>query len=279
MDRRAIERRLERVVRANRFTIAVVFPLLGAALLVASAEATLPAPLRYNPALVLGGAAVMRLPLIATVLPIVDRRAAVVLAAATAYVYGVERVGVTTGFPYGSFHYGVDLGPMVAGVPLGLPLFFLPLVLDAYLLSLLLVGPGADRRAVRVFSAVGTVLAIDLVLDPGAVGVGFWTYLGEGVYYGVPASNFAGWALSGTVAVLAIEAALPPGRLRERLEGCEFALDDLVSFVLLWGAINAVLANWLPVAVALLLAVGLLRSAWFDRPAVAARLGSTWRSP
>ena len=77
------------------------------------------------------------------------------------------------------------------------------------------------------------------------------------------------------MAVPAIEAASPWGRLRERFQDGEFALDDLVSFVLRWGAVDAALANWRPVAVPLLLAVGLLRSAWFVRPEIAARLGSS----
>ncbi len=48
---------------------------------------------------------------------------------------------MTTGWPYGQFEYLVDLGPMLFGtVPLGLPVFFLPLVLNSYLLCLLLLG-------------------------------------------------------------------------------------------------------------------------------------------
>ena len=266
MDREDVERRLERVVREHRFTIAVVFPLVGAVLLVASAEAYLPAPLRFNPTLVLVGVLVMRIPLVATVLPIVDRRAVGVLLAVTAYVCGIEIVGVVTGWPYGPFAYGVDLGPMVAGVPLALPAFFLPLVLDAYLLSLLVLGSRANRRPVRLLVAVLVVIVIDLVLDPAAVGLGFWSYVGDGAYYGVPTSNFAGWVLSGTTAVVAVELAFPQGRIRRRLGECEFALDDLVSFVLLWGAINVFFANWIPVAIALLLAAGLLRTERFSRP-------------
>ncbi len=41
-------------------------------------------------------------------------------------------------------------------------------------------------------------------------------------------------------------------------------LDDLVSFVVLWGAVNAVFGNWIPVAVAILLFVGLRKIDRFD---------------
>ncbi len=44
------------------------------------------------------------------------------------------------------------------------------------------------------------LVAIDAVLDPGAVRLGFWEYAGGGFYYGVPISNFFGWLLSGALA-------------------------------------------------------------------------------
>ena len=52
--------------------------------------------------------------------------------------------------------------------------------------------------------------------------------------------------------------------LRERLAAVPYALDDFVSFVLLWGAINAFYAQWLPVVVAAGLGVGLLGTRHLD---------------
>lgn len=269
-DRAAVEARLDALVRRHRFTIAVVFPLVGAALLVASAEGIVPPPLRFNPALVVVGAAVMRLPLVAGVLPTVDRRAALAVVALVAYTYAVEFVGVATGWPYGEFRYGVDLGPMVFGaVPLGLPVFFPPLALDAYLL-VLAAAPTASRAA-RVAASVAVLIAIDLVLDPGAVALGFWEYAAPGAYYGVPASNYAGWLASGAVAVAALDWGFDPAAVRARLAECAFALDDVVSFVVLWGGVNAWAGNAVPVAVAAALFAVLVRAGRFD---VAA-----WRRP
>ena len=264
MRRLATVRRLEEFVRTHRFTIAVVVPLVGALLLVASAEGFLPAAVAFHPGLLLAGLVVMRLPLLVGILPLVDRRAVGLLLLASAYAYSIEYVGIVTGWPYGSFSYGVGLGPMVAGVPVALPLLFLPLVVNAYLLTLVLLGPGAHSPFRRFPVALGLVLAIDLVLDPGAVSLGFWTYADGGAYYGVPLANFLGWALSGSVAVAVLAAAFPIDRLLERLDACEFFLDDLVSFVLLWGAINALYANLIPVGIALVVAAGLLRSERFD---------------
>lgn len=264
-SRAEFEATLDALVRENRFTIAVVFPAVGAVLLVASAEALLPEPLSFNPYLVLFGTLVMRLPLVAGVAPLVDCRIVLGMGFLALYAYGVELLGVTTGFPYGAFEYGVDLGPMLFGlVPVGLPVFFFPLVLNAYLLVLLLLGDRAGSTPVRLLSTVGTVLAVDLVLDPGAVALGFWTYESGGAFYGVPPSNYAGWVLSATVAVLAFDLSFDRLALAERLREAEFMLDDLVSFVLLWGSVNAYFGNWIPVLVAAALGAGLLYADRFD---------------
>lgn len=262
-----LEARLESLVSENRFTIAVVFPAVGAGLLLASAEMLLPAPLNFNPYLVLFGVFVMRFPLIAGLAPLVDRRAAVGLGLLTLYSYAIEYVGTTTGVPYGEFAYGVDLGPMLLGkVPLGLPVFFFPLVVNAYLLCLLLLGGRAEQTVARLVSVIAVVLLMDLVLDPAAVALGFWMYASGGAYYGVPVSNYAGWVLSATVAVITLDWAFGHTELRRRLIDCEFMLDDLVSFVILWGTVNAYFGRWLPVGLAALFGLGLLRADRFDLP-------------
>jgi putative membrane protein len=265
LDATGVSNRLDAAVRDNRFTIAVVFPVMGATLFVASSEGWLPAWLAFNPWLVLAGTLVMRLPLAAGLLPVLDRRAVAGLGVVASYAYLVEYVGVRTGLPYGEFAYGVELGPMLLGlVPVGLPVFFVPLVLNAYLLVLLLGGGRAERAAVRVPAAIAVVLAVDLVLDPAAVSLGLWRYTAGGAYYGVPASNYLGWALSATVAVGLLDLSLARSALRARLADCEFLLDDLVSFVVLWGAVNVYFGNWLPVLVAAGFAGALVRTDRFD---------------
>mgnify|MGYP006282088337 FL=1 len=263
-DRQELERRLDGLVERNRFTIAVVFPLVGAVLLLASAERLLPAILAFNPYLVLLGVLVMRLPLVAGLLPLLDRKAVGALSALTLYAYLIEYVGTTTGIPYGDFTYDVPLGPMLfETIPLGLPVFFLPLVLNSYLLCVLLLGDRANSALVRLPAVIAAVLAVDLVLDPAAVALGFWSY-GGGPYYGVPLSNYAGWVLSATVAALLVDIAFEGSSLVARVRACPFMLDDLVSFVVLWGVVNAVYGAWIPVAVALVFAVGLIQLDRFD---------------
>ncbi|WP_306052851.1 bisanhydrobacterioruberin hydratase [Natronococcus wangiae] len=259
-----VQRRLERLVRENRFTIAVIFPLVGAVTLIASAEGLLPEPLAYNPLLILFGAMVMRSPLLVGLLPRIGRRALGCLGVLTAYTYAIETVGVRTGWPYGAFEYRIQLGPMLFGeVPLALPLFFVPLVLNAYLLTLLVLGDRAESALVRIPTAIAAVVAIDLVLDPAAVAVGFWTFA-SGAYYGVPLSNYVGWLISGTAGVALVDLAFDRAALLERVRSCVFILDDLVSFVLLWGTINLLYGNWLAAGVAGLFCLGLFRTGRYD---------------
>jgi len=261
MDRSAFEASVERLIHENRVTIAVVFPVIGAITLVASVLDWLPTVLAFNPYLLLFGTVVMRLPLVGALAPLVTRRAGLWLGLLVAYSYVIEWVGITTGWPYGEFRYAVELGPMVAGVPAGLPVFFVPLVVNAYLLSLVLTRGGRARLSV----AFALVLVIDLILDPAAVALGFWAYP-AGAYYGVPASNYLGWLLSATVGVVTVDRAFDRSALRERLASVEFALDDLVSFVLLWGTVNALFGQWLPVLIAAVLGLGLVRTGRFDLP-------------
>jgi putative membrane protein len=261
--RRGTEALLDRTVRENRFTIAVLFPLIGALALVGSAEGWIPEPFAFHPWFVLFGVLVMRSPLVVGVLPAVDRRTIGWIGVLIAYTYAIELVGVATGWPYGGFEYTVDLGPMLGGVPVALPVFFIPLVMNAYLLCLLLLGPRASNGWLRLTTVIAAVVAMDVVLDPGAVALGFWRF-DAGTFYGVPLSNYLGWVLSATVAVVTLDRAFAGTTLRDRLRDCDFMLDDMVSFVILWGGINLWYGNLLPVAVAVAFGVGLVRADRFD---------------
>ncbi|GAB6880269.1 bisanhydrobacterioruberin hydratase [Halorubrum gandharaense] len=254
---------LDRIVRENRFTIAVLFPTIGAITLLGSAEGWVPDPLAFNPWFVLFGVLVMRSPLVVGVLPLLDRKAVGWVGLLIAYTYAIEHLGVRTGWPYGTFEYTISLGPMLGGVPLALPVFFIPLVLNAYLLCLLLLGDRAANGWIRLLVVATAVVTMDVVLDPGAVALGFWDF-GGGAFYGVPLSNYAGWVLSATVAVVALDRAFDREALAARLRSCEFMLDDMVSFVILWGSINAFYGNWVPALVAVGFGVGLVRADRFD---------------
>ena len=68
------------------------------------------------------------------------------------------------------------------------------------------------------------------------------------------------------VAVLVVDAVLDRGSVLARLDACRFMLDDLVRFVILWGAINLYVRNWVPAALAAGYGYALWRTDRFDFP-------------
>lgn len=263
-SQRGIQPRLDGLIREHRFTIAVVFPVIGAILLVLSAEGYLPEVLAFNAFLILFGTLIMRSPLLVGMGPLLTKRTAGILLGIIGYTYLIEIVAIETGVPYGVFEYLISLGPMIAGVPLALPLFFIPLVVNAYLLAILLVPERTDRWFVRIPLTVTLVIAIDLILDPAAVAIGFWSFASGGAFYGVPVSNYLGWMVSGTIVAIAIDQAIDLAQLRARARDCDFLLDDLVSFILLWGVINVLYGQLLPILVTGMLIAGLIATGRYD---------------
>lgn len=239
---------LEDIVKENRFTISVVFPFFGAVTFLASAQGYLPSFLEFNPVMVLFGTLVMRLPLISGLKPLINLKSGLAILIVTAYSYFIEFVGITTGFPYGEFMYGVELGPMVQGIPLALPIFFIPLILNSVLLTSLF---GINGTVKSLAVSLGVLVLVDSVLDPAAVSLGLWEY-SKAIFYGVPVSNFLGWILSGTFSILVLKAGLNTEKLTDRLQKTDYFLDDMVSFVFLWGIVNLYYLNIIPALTAAL---------------------------
>jgi bisanhydrobacterioruberin hydratase len=146
-----------------------------------------------------------------------SRKAVFSLATLALFAYAIETIGVLTGFPYGSFYYGEALGGRIFGlVPFLLPVSYAPLVIGAAAAAW---SPGSHSRWLWVVRSAVLLTLMDGVLDPGAAFLGFWVWPEGGPYYGVPLSNYAGWLLSGTLAVALLlsavrwRAAPPPGLL------------------------------------------------------------------
>ena len=59
------------------------------------------------------------------------------------------------------------------------------------------------------------------------------------------------------ISVLVVNSMFDKQKLLGRIEECEFGLDDMISFILLWGLVNAYYGNWVPSVMAGLLAIGL----------------------
>lgn len=184
------------------------------------------------------------------------RRAGLSLGALAVFGFAIETAGTVTGFPYGDFFYGDSLGPNLAGeVPYILPVSYVPLVIGA-------VAACSPVRALRhtparlaLWAGLSALVLtlMDGVLDPGAAALGFWVWPDGGPYYGVPASNYAGWLLSGALGCgilvwLGRWSGQPPGAL----------LDSALLALAFWCGIAVFEALWLPALLGILLYAALL---------------------
>jgi uncharacterized membrane protein len=116
--------------------------------------------------------------------------------------FAAEYASTRMGIPFGLYHYtGRTIGQelYVANVPLFSPLSFPFMSYAAW--SLARAVGGRPRAAGTVLTAGMLMMLLDVVIDPLAVRGDRW-FLGDiffypepGWYFGVPLSNFAGWAL------------------------------------------------------------------------------------
>ena len=99
--------------------------------------------------------------------------------------YGVEVLGVATGWPFGHYTYGQTLGVKLMGVPLMIGVNWAMLVM-AVSLSLRNRPLGIWAKA-----AVGAtiLLLMDILIEPVAIENDFWTWENGGV----PLTNYIGW--------------------------------------------------------------------------------------
>jgi bisanhydrobacterioruberin hydratase len=109
----------------------------------------------------------------------------------------IETIGILTGFPYSEFYYN-DLGYKLFGTtPWTIFFAFTPLVLGAVYYAKKI---STNNKKLFLY-AVLLLILIDLILDPVAVKLGFWTWLNPGLYYDIPLQNYFGWLFSGIIAV------------------------------------------------------------------------------
>ena len=136
--------------------------------------------------------------------------AAVVVLATTL----LERVGTSTGLPFGAYRYTGVLQPTIAGVPVAVTLAWLAMAVPAREVAARLARPGWRRLVVGALA----LTAWDVMLDPQMVEEGFWVWDDGGPWRDVPLSNYAGWLVSSLGVLALLDRLLPgPGRSRPLL--------------------------------------------------------------
>jgi len=153
--------------------------------------------------------------------------------------FGVELLGTRTGLPFGTYSYTGDLGPRLADVPVIIPLAWTMMAYPA----LIMARATTTRPLLGVLLAAWALTAWDLFLDPQMVAAGQWEWAEDGLYLGIPLTNFAGWFVTGLVimALLWPAARAHAAAARRPASGRS---GDLVPVVLyLWTWIGSTVAH------------------------------------
>lgn len=134
------------------------------------------------------------------------RRGVAVFAASCLGLGSLAELGsLRTGFPFGHYHFTDVMGPKVLGLPVMLALAYLGIGYASWGVALLILRRagrplrGADLLAVPLLGGA-VMTAWDLAMDPDWSTVyHVWIWHDGGRFFGVPASNFAGWFLTATL--------------------------------------------------------------------------------
>lgn len=119
--------------------------------------------------------------------------------------FGLEVAGVQTGEVFGGpYTYGEMMGPSAWGVPFVIAFNWLLLTY----LSLELARQMTRKPGARALVAAGIIVGLDLILEPVAINLGFWSWPDNRP----PAQNFLVWGIAGMLLAVILERALPQQR-------------------------------------------------------------------
>lgn len=135
--------------------------------------------------------------------------------------FGIEAIGVATGWPFGEYQYVTALGPQLIRTPILIGLLWLLLLGGAlYWMHKL-----SSNVFIQAIGAALMMTGIDFLIEPVAIDLQYWTWFGADV----PFTNYLGWF--GTALVLAgLANAFDPNFRTNRMAGL-FFLVQIVFFI------------------------------------------------
>ena len=114
-----------------------------------------------------------------------------------------ELIGTTTGFPFGAYSYTGWFGPKLFE---HVPYFIPPSWFAMSIIALDLAHRLTERRWPRILLATVFMTLWDVSLDPAmSKAFPFWIYPDGGFFYGMPASNWAGWLVVSFIIIAGYE--------------------------------------------------------------------------
>ena len=115
----------------------------------------------------------------------INTRASIGLATVYACGFGIEWIGVNTGFPFGTYAYGTVLGPKLGNTPLLIGVNWVMLVTTVTLIGRLF------SQHTAVIAVIGGLLMtlLDILIEPVAIQTGMWHWFG----HNPPIQNYIAW--------------------------------------------------------------------------------------
>ncbi len=141
--------------------------------------------------------------------------------------FGLEALGVATGAVFGAYHYGSVLGFHILAVP--------PVIGFNWVLVILAFADIAVRlpggRWYGPFLAASAATGFDWVMEPAAIGLGYWTWAGGDI----PLQNYLAWflialAASAAYSLLNLRARRPTAALLTGIQLVFFLILRLALF-------------------------------------------------
>jgi putative membrane protein len=115
--------------------------------------------------------------------------------------FGIEWVGVNTGFPFGKYEYGTVLGPKVGNTPLLIGVNWSMLVL-----SVVFIGRLVAKSAWAIGLVGGALMtALDILIEPVAIKTGMWHWFGQQP----PVQNYVAWFVIAAILSAAVHKMAP----------------------------------------------------------------------
>lgn len=135
--------------------------------------------------------------------------------------FAIEAIGIATGWPFGEYQYITALGPQIVRAPILIGLLWLLLLGGA----LYWMHQITRNLVLQAIGAALLMTGIDVLIEPVAIDLQYWTWYGKQVPY----SNYLGWF--GTALVLAVFANTFDPKFRTNRMAGLFFIVQIVFFL------------------------------------------------
>ena len=140
--------------------------------------------------------------------------------------FAIEGIGVKSGVIFGSYAYGETLKPILFGVPIAIGFAWLCMLLNSTAVVQRILPKFSNYHIIIQAINISLLMVLfDLVMEPAAMKLGYWTWLGGSI----PFQNFIAWfAISLFFAIIGVRMKL----FKEKLPSIVFHayLAQLIYF-------------------------------------------------